>query len=150
MLPCNNNAFGQVWLIICAAQSRAAGRARRRAAIIAAMSDANDVAQRYLALWVQYLTTLLADPRAIETLNRWMAFTDRFAYPPPAGEGHAAAPAPTWPPFFGPFGLPLGAGGAPGGEVAELARRVDELERRLDVLETRLASVVRASRSRRS
>jgi hypothetical protein len=103
------------------------------------MSDADDVAQRYLSLWVQYLTALLANPRAMETLNRWVSFTGQFAYPPAAGESHTAGAAPAWPPFFGPFG-PLGSQAAPPPDgIAELARRVDDLERRLAELETRVA-----------
>ena len=47
------------------------------------MSDADDPVQRYLVLWTQYLTALLADPRAMETLKRWMSFTGQFAYPAP-------------------------------------------------------------------
>ncbi|MBV9554182.1 MAG: hypothetical protein JO032_15480 [Alphaproteobacteria bacterium] len=99
------------------------------------MSEADDVAQRYLRLWVQYLTALLANPRAVETLNRWTEFTGRFAYPPAADKDSAAPPAPTWPPFFGPFGLPPGAPGAPSDAIADLARRLDALEQRIAKLE---------------
>ena len=103
------------------------------------MSDADDPAQRYLALWTQYLTALLANPQAMETLKRWVSFTQQFSYPAP---GEAAqrgdAPFPIWPPFFGPFAMPPASpGGAdPSAErVAALAQRVDELERRLAALE---------------
>lgn len=117
------------------------------------MSDADEVTQRYLALWTQYLTTLLADPRAMETLSRWASFTEQFASPAAgaAKQGSGAAPFPALPPFFGPFGFgPLGL--SPGlratdnGSAAEpaglsaLTRRVDELERRVAKLERRPAA----------
>ena|SRR5579863_8030244 len=103
------------------------------------MTDADDLAQRYMALWTQYLTALLADPRAMETLKRWVAFTGQFSYPGSgAGEQAQGSPFPAWPPFFGPFGMPAGAAAPASGDadaVAALARRVDELERRLAALE---------------
>ena len=104
-----------------------------------AMNDADELARRYLALWTQYLTTLLADPRAMEMLKRWMEVAGRFSYPAsePAQPGAAAFPA--WPPFFGPFGPPLipNAAGAQAEEITRLARRVEELEQRLAALESR-------------
>ena len=101
------------------------------------MSDADDPAQRYLALWTQYLTALLADPGAMETLKRWVSFTQEFSYPAPGSAQRNEAPVPLWPPFFGPFGMAAAPGTATeGGEaVAALARRIDELERRLAALE---------------
>ncbi|HXP06662.1 MAG TPA: hypothetical protein VN808_21285 [Stellaceae bacterium] len=104
------------------------------------MSDADELAQRYLALWTQYLTALLADPAAMETLKRWVSFTGQFAYPAPGEPQAGGAPFPAWPPFFGPFGLqPTSPGsadaGAGGSEIAALERRVEELERRLAALE---------------
>jgi hypothetical protein len=98
------------------------------------MSDADELAQRYLALWSQYLTALLADPAAMETLKRWVTFTQQFSYPAPGSVPRNEAPFPAWPPFFGPFGIPSVPPGATGdlmGRVAELTQRVDELERRL-------------------
>jgi hypothetical protein len=103
------------------------------------MSDADDLARRYLALWTEYLTALLADPRAMETLKRWVSVTGQFSYPAPGDESAGAAPFPAWPPFFGPFGLPPAPPGAPGAPqddaVAALERRVAALERRLAALE---------------
>jgi hypothetical protein len=142
MLLCNNTAVPPVCVIIPASDARQAGRSVPRHPIIGAMDDnADDLAQHYLALWTQYLTALLADPRAMDTLKRWMSFTGQFAYPG-AREAQGGAPPSAWPPFFGPFGLapvPPGAGAKPEQEdaVAELARRVDELERRLARLEPR-------------
>jgi hypothetical protein len=109
------------------------------------MSDADELTQRYLALWTQYLTTLLADPRAMETLKRWVAFTGQFAYPAPSAAQQGGAPFPAWPPFFGPLGVlsatPPAAETAT--EIAELRRHVDELERRLAKLERRPAPLRR-------
>jgi hypothetical protein len=109
--------------------------------------DAEELAERYLALWSQYLTALLADPRAMETLKRWMAFTGQFAYPASGAAQQGAAPFPAWPPFFGPFAPPPpSAASGDGDGVAALTRRVDELERRLAALER----PIRPRRPRRS
>jgi hypothetical protein len=102
------------------------------------MSDADDLAQRYLALWTQYLTALLADPQAMETLKRWVSFTQQFSYPSSASAQRNEPPFPVWPPFFGPFGMtPFSPGDADpsAARVAALVQRVDELERRLAELE---------------
>ena len=91
-----------------------------------------------LALWTQYLTALLADPQAMETLKRWVSFTQQFSYPAPGPAQRNEAPLPVWPPFFGHLGSPSappGATGEPVDGLAELAQRVDELERRLAKLE---------------
>jgi hypothetical protein len=105
------------------------------------MSEADDLAQRYLTLWTQYLTALLADPAAMETLKRWASFTGQFAYPASGTAETGGAPFPAWPPFFGPFGMspvPPGAADASAeraDRLAALAQRVDALERRLAALE---------------
>jgi hypothetical protein len=110
--------------------------------------DAEELAERYLALWSQYLTALLADPRAMETLKRWMAFTGQFAYPASGTAQPGAAPFPAWPPFFGPFAPPPPSAAGDGDGVAALARRVDELERRLAALEHAGKPVTRRPRRR--
>ena len=102
------------------------------------MSDADDLAQRYLALWTQYLTALLADPQAMETLKRWTSFTQQFSYPAAGPSQRSEPPSPVWPPFFGPFGMsptPQPSVGERADGLAELAQRVDALERRLAELE---------------
>jgi hypothetical protein len=121
MLLCNNTAI----LAACI--------------IVSNMSEADDVAQRYLALWMQYLTALLADPRVIETLKRWQAITEQFSHPVSGATNAPDAPFPGWPPFFAPFGLPVAPpsanGTGDGDRLAELSRRVDDLEHRLASLE---------------
>ena len=115
------------------------------------MSDADDLAQRYLTLWTQYLTALLADPQAMETLKRWTSFTQRFSYPAPEAAQRNEPPFPVWPPFFGPFGAPpasSGDTGASADRIAALAQRVDELERRLAALEPRLKAASARKRGR--
>ena len=115
-----------------------------------AAMDADELAQRYLALWTEYLTALLANPQAIETLNRWMAFAGQFSYPAPDVPPGQNMPFPAWPPFFGPFGAPSAppvAGAAPD-EIAELTRRVAELEQRLDALERKPGSAPARRRDR--
>ncbi|HTQ34997.1 MAG TPA: hypothetical protein VMI30_12565 [Stellaceae bacterium] len=116
------------------------------------MNDADELARRYLTLWTQYLTALLADPRAMEMLKRWMEVAGRFSYPASDPAQPGGAPFPAWPPFFGPFGPPPipNAPAADADEIARLARRVDELERRLAVLESRPKPRRAPRRTRRS
>ena len=114
------------------------------------MTDAEELAERYLALWSQYLTALLANPQAMETLKRWMAFTGQFSYPASGAASPGAAPFPAWPPFFGPFAPPSPpASGAEADAVAALSRRVDELEHRLAALEHAREAVTRRPRRRK-
>src|SRR5580693_4978902 len=122
MLLCNNTA-----------SLRACG-------IISRMSDADDLMQRYLTLWVQYLTALIADPQAMETLRRWASFAQQFSYPRPDPAQRNEAPVPVWPPFFGPFAMPPAPpnNADPSADrISTLAQRLDELERRLAILESR-------------
>jgi hypothetical protein len=120
MLPCNNTANPQIRVIV----SR--------------MSDADELARRYFALWADYLTALISDPQAAELLQRWAAFTAQFARA--AGE-RGGTPFAAWPPVppadersNGPTvdaTTPAGASRQRDDAVGELTRRVDELERRL-------------------
>src|ERR1700685_841030 len=92
--------------------------------IISRMSDADELARRYFALWADYLTALVADPQAAELLQRWIAFTGQFAKAAGDHGGEAA-----WPPVA-PAGSPphaaaaAGASGERDAAVGELARRV--------------------------
>jgi|SRR5579863_3439366 len=109
------------------------------------MTDADELAQRYLTLWTQYLTALLADPRTLETLKRWASLASRFSYPA-AGEGQTAgAPFSAWPPLLAPFGMP-----ASPPPVAEATAQITVLTRRIDDLERRLAVLERQSEPHRS
>jgi hypothetical protein len=112
------------------------------------MNDADELARRYLALWTEYLTAFLADPRALETMKRWIAFAGQFAYPAPgkagaAGEG-GNPPMPALPPIFGPFGpLPMtnpiaAATGERDAAIDQLSRRIEALDERLGALERRV------------
>jgi hypothetical protein len=115
------------------------------------MNDADELARRYLALWTEYLTAFLADPRALETTKRWIAFTGQFAYPAPgkagaAGEG-GDAPLPPLPPIFGPFG-PLPMASPIAVATGEGSATIDELARRVEALEQRIATLERTTKPR--
>ena len=103
------------------------------------MTDADELARRYLSLWMEYLTSLLGDPRALEMLKRWLTLTGQFSYPGAGSSPTTGAPFPAWPPFFAPFGPPVppatDGGSAQADAMAVLAERVDQLERRLAALE---------------
>src|SRR5580658_8920866 len=128
MLPCNNTAI-------------AAG-----SVIISRMSDADELARRYFALWADYLTALVADPQAAEMLQRWIAFTGQFAKASGEPSGGSFAGWPPIPPRPNASGsaaaaaASTGASDERGDAVGELAGRVGELERRLDALERRPAA----------
>jgi hypothetical protein len=109
------------------------------------MNDTDDLAQRYLALWMEYLAALLADPRALETLRRWMSFAGKFSYPGSGEPPPGGVPAGVWPPFFAPFGPPMippsvGGGAGQADAIAALAERVDALDARLVALEHKIGS----------
>jgi hypothetical protein len=115
------------------------------------MNDADELARRYLALWTEYLTAFLADPRALETMKRWIAFTGQFTYPAmgkagTAGEGDNA-PVPPLPPIFGPFG-PLPMASPIAVATGESNAAIDALSHRVETLEQRLAALERAGKPR--
>src|SRR5436853_7634057 len=94
------------------------------------MSDTEDVARRFVALWGDYLTALAADPKTAEPVRRWLGLIAAAIPDPPAREpdtgrsrspSHAAAAAGT-----SPERDPA---------MAQLARRLDELEGRIAALE---------------
>src|SRR5437763_15347226 len=98
------------------------------------MSEAEDLARRFLALWADYLNALMADPNAAEPMRRWLAMmtsSPGFKAGDPARPPAGAAPA-------------AGASGERDAAVAELARRIDELGERISALE------LRGKRSRRA
>jgi hypothetical protein len=116
------------------------------------MSDADDLAQRYLAQWTQYLTALLADPRTLEMVQRWHSFASQFSYLGSKDAPSDSAAPPAWPPFLVPFGMPTApTGGAVphadgSAENAALRRRIDELEERIALLERQRTPPRRARR----
>src|SRR5213595_1172429 len=88
VLPCNNTPIFTVRLINherCRAMLP--GTAIRP--ILAAMSEEDDLARRFFALWTEYLTALVADPKMTEPLRRWLAMIGDGVSGSPAG----AAPA---------------------------------------------------------
>src|SRR5579862_8917618 len=87
------------------------------------MTDAQDLARRYLALWEEYLTALLADPPGLGLLWGWTGgAADDGAPAAEAGPEIGAAPA------AGPSDERLRA-------VAEFADRLAAIEARLAALE---------------
>jgi hypothetical protein len=97
------------------------------------MSEAEDVARRFIALWGDYLTALAADPKTAEPIRRWLGLLAAAMPDPPAREATKAGRARS------PSRAAAAAGPSAGRDdiVAELARRVDELETRLAALERR-------------
>ena len=85
--------------------------------ILGAMTDAEDLARRYLNLWQDYLTALMADLREPELLQLWIAACSALAGNSPPREPTAVDQA-------RPSGPPAGAPPAIG------ASRERECERR--------------------
>src|SRR3954452_5408862 len=105
--------------------------------ILAAMSEADDVARRFIALWGDYLTALAADPKMAEPLHRWLGLV--AAAMPGAPTRDADPPGAIRQPGRPPADAAASAGssGERDAAVAELARRLDELEARVAALERR-------------
>src|SRR5260221_7694796 len=65
--------------------------------ILAMMSEADDVARRFIALWGDYLSALAADPKLAEPLHRWLGLVAAAMPGSPAREagpaGSARSPA---------------------------------------------------------
>src|SRR5205823_4567438 len=98
------------------------------------MSEADDLARRFIALWSDYLTALAADPKMAEPLHRWLGLVAAAMPSWPAGEAGPSGPsrAPARSPADA--AASAGASGERGAAVAELARRLDELEARIAAL----------------
>jgi hypothetical protein len=142
MLLCNNTAFYRDFRHQSRGPRQKTGRLSATRPIIAAMTDADELARRYLSLWTEYLTALLGDPRALEMLKRWLTVTGQFSYPAAGPSPTAGAPFPGWPPFFAPFAPPVPPASGDGrptqadaDALAALAERVEQLESRLAALE---------------
>src|SRR5437764_5805053 len=100
MLRCDNTVFRRLW------------RAKlRKSRILAAMSNAEDLARRFFALWGEYLTAVAGDATTLDLMRRCLA---AGAIPQQTGEAGATGPA----------SRAAAAAGASGGRdpaVAELA-----------------------------
>jgi hypothetical protein len=141
MLLCNNTAFRAARLIKQPLACETVLPLRSARPILATMSEADELARRFLALWSDYLTALLSDPKAAEPLRRWLGIAAAAMPGFSAGEtnpGGAARPPPDAAAAAGPSGERDAA-------VAELARRVDELAERVAALESRGRPVRRAT-----
>jgi hypothetical protein len=98
------------------------------------MSDAEDLACRYLHLWQDYLTALMADPKEPELLEFWIAACSALAGDPLPRE--PARVEQTRLPGSSPSAAPAtGASRERGDSVADLASRVARVEDRLAALE---------------
>src|SRR5947208_1793316 len=101
------------------------------------MSEADDIARRFIALWGDYLTALAADPKMAEPLHRWLGLAAAAMTGVPTRDADPSGPSRA--PARSPADAAASAG--PSGErdaaVAELARRLDELEARIAALERR-------------
>jgi len=133
MLLCNNTAFRAARLIKRPPVDDAGLPLRSARPILAAMSEADELARRFFALWSDYLTALLSDPKTAEPLRRWLALAAAAMPGIAAGEKNPAGAAQS------PSDAPAAAGasGERGAAVAELARRLDELAERVAALESR-------------
>jgi hypothetical protein len=131
VLQCNNTAIRAHCLIKHAGFLEAVLPRPGIPPIVAPMSEEDDLARRFFALWAEYLAALVADPKMTESLRGWLAVVagalpeaapgDARAGAHPGSAAHAAAAA--------------GASGECDAAVAELARRVDELCERVAALE---------------
>jgi hypothetical protein len=105
------------------------------------VSEEDDLARRFFALWAEYLAALVADPKMTEPVRRWLAFAAGALQNPPPGDAPPRQRRGVAPPGSAPPGSSAAAAtaaGAPGERdpaVAELARRVDQLAQRVAALE---------------
>src|SRR5437870_13448947 len=90
--------------------------------MVVPMSEADDLARRFFAVWAEYLTALSADPKTIEPLQHWLTLA-AGALRHPAGEADAGARSRS---AAGAAGA-AGASGEREARRAEPARPVDEL-----------------------
>src|SRR5690348_10243815 len=126
MLLCNNTAIPALCRIICMADRRAVLRCAAPPFIMATMSDADELARRFLAVWADYLTALASNPQNAEIWRRWLD----LAVPATAADGDGGGPVAGAGPAAGAAAA-AGALGEHGDAVAELTRRIAALEERL-------------------
>jgi hypothetical protein len=112
------------------------------------MTAAEDLARRYLALWQDYVTALLADLATPEVLQHWAANSSLHDEDPEPGDQpqHGQLPEPK---------SAAGSATAPGSSrerddvVADLARRLARIEGRLADLERGRPAAARSRRGNR-
>jgi len=61
--------------------------------IFCAMTDAPDLARRFLSLWEDYLTALLSDPSEVEVLQCWVKAGSAFIHDPGPSDRQSGPPA---------------------------------------------------------
>jgi hypothetical protein len=112
--------------------------------------DAEELAERFLALWSEYLTALLADPKLAEPARQWfdlaMGAVHKAGQNAAQHEPGAASPASARSAASRPAADAAAAAGAPGerdAALGELTRRLDELNERVAALEARRAKPAR-------
>jgi hypothetical protein len=143
VLLCNNTANRLVCLI-------KDDGTRQWAGIMAeTVNEEDDLARRFFALWSEYLTALMSDPKMAEPLQRWLTVAADSLQRHPAFAHDDVRRAASGPAADAPA-----AAGAPGERdtvMADLARRVDELAERVATLEhSRPAAASRRRRPRTS
>jgi hypothetical protein len=98
------------------------------------MSDAEDLACRYLHIWQDYLTALMVDLRESRFLEFWIAACSALARDPLPRD--PAAVEQTWPPGSSPSAAPAAsASGEHDDVMADLVGRLARVDDRLAALE---------------
>src|SRR5229473_1617303 len=105
------------------------------------MTDAPDLARRFLSLWEDYLTALLAVPSETEALQCWVKAGSAFIRDPGPSDRQPGPPADT------------ASAAGPSGErddvVAELSRRLAHLEELVTAIERGRGTASRPRRRNR-
>ena len=112
------------------------------------MSDAADLARRFLMLWEDYLAALLANPSEAELLQRWLrAAAPSAAFPGPRDSAAGAQARQSGPAVGAPPAS--GASDERDDAVAQLARRIAALEERVAAVERGGRAVAASARRNR-
>src|ERR1700751_3098957 len=103
---------------------------RRRSFVLinGAMSEADKLAHRFFALWGEYLTALIQEPKTAEPLRQWLTMAAGAL--PTSGD----AELPSSPRSAAPAATSASASSRSDAAVVELTRRVDELVERVAAL----------------
>src|SRR5712691_822606 len=102
LLQCNNTPICSGCVIKHDKRPAAALPRPATPTIVPPMSEEDDLARRFVALWAEYLAALVVDPKVTEQLRRWLAIAagslnevasgDASAGAPPGSAADAAAP----------------------------------------------------------